>query len=90
MTTFERHGRWHCGRLTLTRGRWQLGFTQDLLSFKIGISFWRLCLVDLTFLCWSIDLSRLSEEQVGFLEYMSQPTPPDIVEAINRDLFKLL
>jgi hypothetical protein len=82
------HGHWYCGRWTLTRGLWQLGFTQDLMSFKMGISVGRLYIIEVVFAFWSLDISRLTYMDSGFYEMKS--TPPDIADAINRDLFKLL
>jgi len=60
-TFTDTYGDWYCGRLTLTCGRWRLGLTQDLTSYKVGFSIGRIHIVELTLLCWSIDLVKMIE-----------------------------
>ena len=68
-TFTDTYGDWYCGRLTLTKGRWRMGFTQDLTSYKVGFSIGRIHIVELTLLCWSIDLVKMTLMDAAFLEY---------------------
>lgn len=91
-TIINRYGDWYCGRLTFTRGRWQIGFTQDLTSYKVGLSMGRLYLMELVFLCWSFDCSRLGHMDASWYEWdeemKKQPLPPEWVKAIDEALTK--
>jgi hypothetical protein len=68
-TLIDTYGYWYCGRLTLTRGLWQIGFAQDLTSYKVGFSIGRIHVVELTVLCWSVDLVKMTLMDAAFYEY---------------------
>ena len=89
-TIINRYGDWYCCRFTLTKGRWQVGFNQDLTSYKVGLSIGRLYIVELVLLCWSFDCSRLSYMDASWYEWdeemKKRPLSQEWIKAIDEVL----
>jgi hypothetical protein len=79
----ETYGHWWRGQISFERGLWKLAFIQDLLAFQVGISF-GLGGVQVYLGLWSLWVARL------WPILSLETTPPDIEQAINRNLFDLL
>ncbi len=63
----DRFGKWWRGRLSLTRGLWRIGLTQDFGSCQVGLSFWQRA-GQLTLGFWSLDVARLMRFEMPAME----------------------